>query len=135
MIGEGAYKKYTKQRPGGFLPGRCYLCEKLNYDKEKMKMANYDNNELFDLGSAPISEDFDPFALEEESTGGTAEETAVPQPKEEVPVQEQAAPVEVEAPAPVEPAPVESPSRPKTCTCSMIWRKCRTPPASGSKTT
>ena len=84
-----------------------------------MKMANYDNNELFDLGSAPISEDFDPFALEEKSTGGTVEETTVPQPQEEVPVQEQAAPVEVvesvipmeaEIPAPVEPAPVESPS-------------------------
>ena len=94
-------------------------------------MANYDNNELFDLGSSPIGEDFDPFALEEESTGGAVEEAAVPQPQEDAPVLEQTAPVAVVEPAPVavvnpagaavvetvpeeatpvEPAPVESPS-------------------------
>ena len=37
-------------------------------------MDNFDNNELFDLGSSPVGEDFDPFALEDEPTGGVVEE-------------------------------------------------------------
>ena len=79
-------------------------------------MANFDNNELFDLGSTPIGEDFDPFALEEESAGGAIEKPTALQPQEAAPVLEQAAPVEVVEPAPVtvvnpaEAAPVESPA-------------------------
>ena len=29
-------------------------------------MENMENNNLFDLGSAPVAEDFDPFAMDEE---------------------------------------------------------------------
>lgn len=66
-------------------------------------MENLENNELFDLGSAPVGEDFDPFALEDEPTDGAVEETAEPQPQEDTPVQEQTEPVAaVEPPEPVE---------------------------------
>ena len=57
-------------------------------------MANYDNNELFDLGSTPIDESFDPFALEDESTDGAVEETIVSQPQEDAPVSVEPAPAE-----------------------------------------
>ena len=46
-------------------------------------MANYDNNDLFDLGSAPISEDFDPFT-DDELIGEATEKVATPQPQEQV---------------------------------------------------
>lgn len=42
-------------------------------------MNNMENKELFDLGSAPVSDDFDPFAMEEELDAGTTEEIPVGQ--------------------------------------------------------
>lgn len=36
-------------------------------------MNNMENNELFDLGSAPASDDFDPFAMDEELDAGITE--------------------------------------------------------------
>lgn len=83
-------------------------------------MDNFENNELFDLGSAPIGEDFDPFALEDEPAGGAIEESAAVQPQEDAPELEQAAPAEIVEPVtpvadvnpaesvPVEPTSVES---------------------------
>lgn len=50
-------------------------------------MNTLENNEMFDLGSAPVSEDFDPFAFEEElveNTGNTDTQTL----QKEEPVQE-----------------------------------------------
>jgi len=77
-----------------------------------MKMDNFENNELFDLGSTPIGEDFDPFALEDEPTIEAIEEPAATQPQEDAPVLEQAAPAEIVEPA----APVEdvTPAEPVT---------------------
>lgn len=49
-------------------------------------MNNMENNELFDLGSAPVSDDFDPFAMDEELDAGTSEGILAEQ--EETPVSE-----------------------------------------------
>jgi len=58
-------------------------------------MNNMENNELFDLGSAPVSDDFDPFAMDEELDVATLEgipaeqeETMPQQVQEETPVSE-----------------------------------------------
>ncbi|MCM1194293.1 MAG: hypothetical protein NC389_17955, partial [Acetatifactor muris] len=59
-------------------------------------MNNMENNELFDLGSAPVSDDFDPFAMDEELDAGTTEgisveqeETMPQQVQEETPILEE----------------------------------------------
>lgn len=46
-------------------------------------LDNLENNEMFDLGSAPVSEDFDPFAFDEELDGMPVEaEGSQPQKKD-----------------------------------------------------
>lgn len=37
-------------------------------------MNNTENKDIFDLGSSPISEDFDPFAMENESEDNTIQQ-------------------------------------------------------------
>lgn len=49
-------------------------------------MNTLENNEMFDLGSAPVSEDFDPFAFEEEPDGSDGK-TDMQQMQKEEPVQ------------------------------------------------
>ena len=49
-------------------------------------MNTLENNEMFDLGSAPVSEDFDPFAYEEEPDGSDGK-TDMQQMQKEEPVQ------------------------------------------------
>ena len=49
-----------------------------------------ENNDMFDLGSAPIDENFDPFAAEEEPEGITNDDLPMQQPDENEPASSQA---------------------------------------------
>ena len=60
-------------------------------------MDNMENNNLFDLGSAPVAEDFDPFAMDEDpfsteegAKGNATEEIPVQKPEEETQASKQA---------------------------------------------
>ena len=52
-------------------------------------MENQENKDMFDLGSAPIDEDFDPFAAEDEPEGIADEDLPMQQPEEKGPASEQ----------------------------------------------
>lgn len=93
-------------------------------------MDNMENsNNLFDLGSAPVAEDFDPFAMDEElldegaaAKNDSAEDTAQPT-KEDNTTSKQA---EKESKESVAKTPVSGPEmhrNPKLQRQSQIWRK------------